>query len=812
VRADRLLIGIVVAQTLAFCASWLLTFLVGRRVRRAHWLASLATLGAVQGGAGWVAARLTGPLPAAAWIAIGCVALATVALAEDWNALGHACMASTVALCAAFLAYVGQVVLGAHLGPVSLAFSVVLFALQGAALLLLAAGSWEILDVTCRVRWRRVRAPTPAAGRPPRVSLHVPAYNEPPEMVMETLDALARLDYPDYEVVVVDDNTADERTWRPVEAHCRKLGFRFFHLENWPGFKSGALNFALTQTDPAAELVGVVDSDYVVEPGFLRDCVGFFDDPRVAFVQTPQDYRDALAGDRYATACYDAYLYFFKVSMPSRNEHDGIIFAGTMGLLRVPVLKAMGGWDEWCITEDAEISLRILDRGHEGVYLDRSYGRGLMPLDFEGLKKQRFRWAFGGMQILRRHWRALVPWARWRDPSHRLDLRQQWDYLMGGLAWLNDPITLAFTALLLLGAGSLLVAHSLFLQPLAPAVLVVPFVFIFVGVSRFLWAFRARVGCSLGRAAAAFAVLLGLTWVVTLACAQGLTREKGVFLRTPKKRTGQEGWEVLRIVRTETGLAAGCLAAAALLAVALPPSPHAWLMVGLLAWQSVIYGSALVVSGWSRASVRKAERPALAESWRSRGVQPGFMVGARRATAGAALLALLAAIVFVIGVRTAPERERAFRAAPRDVPLVPAAMMVTPPEAQVRATLYFEKQAALEGSVAEAIALWMPDGVIRDLNFTPGDPSDDRVWVGLDRIRARYAEEFAARRYVALAHANAAVSIHGDRAVVVNDLRAELATADGPERVALPRSDRWTLVRGREGWRIRELVVNAAPR
>src|SRR2546428_10345 len=83
---------------------------------------------------------------------------------------------------------------------------------------------------------------------------------EPPEMVIETLDSLARLDYSNYEVIVIDDNTADERLWRPVEAHCRKLGFKFFHLENWPGFKSGALNFALTKTDPYAEIVGVVDS------------------------------------------------------------------------------------------------------------------------------------------------------------------------------------------------------------------------------------------------------------------------------------------------------------------------------------------------------------------------------------------------------------------------------------------------------------------------------------------------------------------------------------------------------------------------
>jgi hypothetical protein len=549
-----------------------------------------------------------------------------------------------------------------------------------------------------------------------------------------------------------------------------------------------------------------------VVPAYLRDCVGFFRDPAVAFVQTPQDYRDALAGDVYATACYDAYQYFFKVSMASRNEHNGIIFAGTMGLIRKPILEALGGWDEWCITEDAELSLRILDMGHQGIFLDRSYGRGLMPLNFEGLKKQRFRWAFGGMQILRRHWPALLPWARWLDPSHRLSAAQRWDYLMGGLAWLNDPVTFAFTALLLMGTGSLLVAKSLFIQPLAPAVLLVPFAFVFVGVSRFLWALRARVGCTFRRAVAAFTVLLGLTWVVTLACALGLTREQGVFLRTPKKRSATDRWHVVRVVHIEAGLMLACLASATLLALELPESPQAWVMTGLLVWQAVVYGSAVVVSAWSRASELKALRPGYATSWRTRGQRLASMVTGRRAAATLALAAVLVLVLFTVAVRFAPERERAYRTAHGRAALVPAAMMETSPEAEVRATLYFEKRAALSGDVAAALRLWEPDGVIRDANFTPDDAADDRVWAGADQLRRRYADEFARHRYLSLSHTDASVLIEGGRAVVVNDLVAEIETPTGRQRVFLARSDRWTLERSLNEWRIRELVVNRAPR
>jgi cellulose synthase/poly-beta-1,6-N-acetylglucosamine synthase-like glycosyltransferase len=70
----------------------------------------------------------------------------------------------------------------------------------------------------------------------PKVSIHVPCYNEPPEMVKQTLDALAALDYPDYEVLIIDNNTKDPAVWEPVRDYCETLGprFKFFHVAPWP--------------------------------------------------------------------------------------------------------------------------------------------------------------------------------------------------------------------------------------------------------------------------------------------------------------------------------------------------------------------------------------------------------------------------------------------------------------------------------------------------------------------------------------------------------------------------------------------------
>ncbi len=120
-----------------------------------------------------------------------------------------------------------------------------LLGMLGVVLVLLAeAYEWaEAHWVTSRCAWGRQCGRT--AIPTPKVSIHVPAYNEPPDMVIETLDALARLDYSNFEVLVIDNNTRDAAVWHPVEAHCAQLGerFRFFHVAPLAGFKAGALKF-----------------------------------------------------------------------------------------------------------------------------------------------------------------------------------------------------------------------------------------------------------------------------------------------------------------------------------------------------------------------------------------------------------------------------------------------------------------------------------------------------------------------------------------------------------------------------------------
>ena len=97
---------------------------------------------------------------------------------------------------------------------------------------------------------------------------------------------------------------------------------------------------------------------------------------------------------------------FFYIGMVTRNERNAIIQHGTMTMVRKSVLEEVGGWAEWCITEDAELGLRIFEKGYEALYIAKSYGRGVMPDTFIDFKKQRYRWAYGAVQIMRHHAKA----------------------------------------------------------------------------------------------------------------------------------------------------------------------------------------------------------------------------------------------------------------------------------------------------------------------------------------------------------------------------------------------------------------------
>jgi glycosyltransferase involved in cell wall biosynthesis len=600
--------------------------------------------------------------------ALGLTAVVLVVLMRGlqprWSFLGAQLFVAVTMASLAYLVYAAFQTFLDGLSATAVIASAILLVFETCALLLSVSFTFEICDVLARRRQPRV---VPQLTRLPWVALQVPSYNEPVEVVQPTLEALAHVNYPNLIVQVVDNNTTDEAVWRPLEELCRALGprFTFVHLEDWPGFKAGALNEATRYLPEQVEILGIVDADYRVHPQWLQDTIGHFDDPAVAFVQTSQHYRD-WGDNKYLRGLFYSFRYFFDITMPARSHRNAIIFCGTMGLIRRSAFNEIGGWNEECITEDAEASLRILGAGYTGIYDSAAYGEGLMPLNFDGLKKQRFRWALGGIQILKFHWRELLPLARHRM---RLTVGQRTHYLLGSVQWFAEVLTAIFTVLLLATAVATAMHHRLPVRQLTGAVLAIPVAFAASGVIRALWAMRRACRATFEDALTALRVWFALSWVVTLACLRGLVQKRAQFLRTPKTKEDGSLLAALRASRTETAITVAAVCAGVAMVVRSPALATA-VLGALLLFEAFVYSNAPWASMAAEGIILTPERQAYARSPQNTGDRPTSRrsalvvpVGVIGAVAAAAVAALIA---------SAPSDRAPFSGPQQDLPRIGA--------------------------------------------------------------------------------------------------------------------------------------------
>src|ERR1700731_3956423 len=361
----------------------------------------------------------------------------------------------------------------------------------------------------------------------PKVSIHVPAYFEPPDMLKQTLDAVSRLDYPNFECVVIINNTPDPEFWQPIQDHCRALGepFKFINAEKVEGFKAGALRIAMERTAADAEIIGIIDADYVVQPDWLKDLVPVFADPRVGLVQAPQDHRD---GNRSLMhyIMNGEYAGFFDIGMVQRNEANAIIVHGTMCLIRRAAMDMAGGWAGDTICEDTDLGLAIIEHGWLTHYTNHRYGHGLLPDTYEAFKKQRHRWTYGGFQIVKKHWRRFLPGASRLTPDQRRE------FALGWLNWLGAESLGVLVAILNL----IWVPIVAFADIAIPdRILTLPIVAAFVvSLVHFVAMYRLRVPVKWGQMLGAMIAAMSVQWTVSRAVANGLITEHLAFARTSK--------------------------------------------------------------------------------------------------------------------------------------------------------------------------------------------------------------------------------------------------------------------------------------
>jgi cellulose synthase (UDP-forming) len=266
-----------------------------------------------------------------------------------------------------------------------------------------------------------------------KVAVIIPTYNEPREVLLPTVAAAVTIRYP-HETWVLDDGS---REW--VAEMAEMLGAHYHTRPDHSHAKAGNINAVLPVLQKhGIELIAVFDADHVPKSTFLDHLMGHFDDPKVALVQTPQDFYNLNSfeharlrhGGRYG----DQNL-FYRIQETARNGNNSAFWCGTSAVIRLGALISVGGVATDTVTEDMHTTIKIHKAGWKTIYHNEVLARGLAAANWEQFSTQRMRWAQGGMQILRKE--NLLT-------DRRLTVEQRVSYFGGIMSWFQSWYTLTF--------------------------------------------------------------------------------------------------------------------------------------------------------------------------------------------------------------------------------------------------------------------------------------------------------------------------------------------------------------------------------
>ncbi len=276
-----------------------------------------------------------------------------------------------------------------------------------------------------------------------RVAVLIPTYNEDLEVLMPTVAAALEMRVK-HDTWVLDDGNRPE-----VAQLARELGARYLTRPTNEHAKAGNLNHALGIIE--ADLIAVLDADHVASPDFLTHTLGYFDDPKVALVQTPQEFYNLESFeherggvtkveplDAPTSALFHEQVLFYRILQPGKNRWGGAFWCGTGAVVRVSALQDVGGVATDTITEDIHTTIRLHRNGWQTVYHNEVLARGLAASDAGTYQLQRHRWGTGAMQVLRRENPLLVS---------GLTLPQRLTYAATLLGWFDSWRSLGYLLL-----------------------------------------------------------------------------------------------------------------------------------------------------------------------------------------------------------------------------------------------------------------------------------------------------------------------------------------------------------------------------
>lgn len=292
-------------------------------------------------------------------------------------------------------------------------------------------------------------APAPVTTTDLRVAILITTYDESIEVLLPVVSAALAIE-PAHETWLLDDGNRPE-----VAELAVGLGANYLARESNEHAKAGNINNALDHVD--ADVVGVVDADHVVMPGFLTNTLGYFDDPEIAVVQTPQDFYNVDSFEhveREDRTRFSEQAVFYRLILPSKNRWKAVFWCGTGALVRVSALRDVGGVATGSVTEDIHTSIRLHKKGWRIVAHNEVLARGLAASSAAQYMLQRRRWARGAMQVMRSE--RLIT-------SSQLTIPQRLAYGATLIAWFDALRSLLFVALpiVVLVTGALPIAADL---------------------------------------------------------------------------------------------------------------------------------------------------------------------------------------------------------------------------------------------------------------------------------------------------------------------------------------------------------------
>lgn len=256
------------------------------------------------------------------------------------------------------------------------------------------------------------------------------------EMLEKTVAALVAMQYP-HDTWVLDEGD-DEK----VKALCRKFGAHHFtrkHLREYQTAsgpyeartKHGNYNAWLSEIGYTRyDIITGFDPDHVPYPEYLNQVLGFFNDPRIAYVQAPQVYYNQAASFIARGAAEETYSYYSSTQMASYHMSFPII-TGCHHSHRVSALKEVGG----VAAHDADDLLTTLlyrAAGWQGVYQPKILAKGMTPVDWAGYLTQQLRWTQSVLDIKFRTFPRL---------AGRLPLRTRLMSALHGLFYIQEGVT-----------------------------------------------------------------------------------------------------------------------------------------------------------------------------------------------------------------------------------------------------------------------------------------------------------------------------------------------------------------------------------